>query len=84
MLNMIKSKSLYNDGMKVLFYSEKRQECKKKKDEEKGWARGGDDYSYFQNNYKKSKSTVFGKRQTIRIMSKSQNVQKVNFLNTGI
>jgi hypothetical protein len=47
MLNMIKSKSLYNDGMKVLFYSEKRQECKKKKDEEKGWARGGDDYSYF-------------------------------------
>lgn len=24
MLNMIKNKSLYNDGMKILFYSEKR------------------------------------------------------------
>jgi hypothetical protein len=26
MLNMIKGKSLYNEGMKVLMYSEKRQE----------------------------------------------------------
>lgn len=58
MLNMIKNKSLYNDGMKVLFYSEKRQECKKKKDDEKGWARGGEDYSYFQNNYKKEQSST--------------------------
>jgi len=44
---MIKSKSLYNDGMKVLFYSEKRQEQQKRKPEEKGWARGGEDLSYF-------------------------------------
>lgn len=25
MVNMIKSKSLYNDGMKVLYFSEQRQ-----------------------------------------------------------
>lgn len=53
MLNMIKSKSLYNDGMKVLFYSTKRQENPKKTEEEKGWCRGGEDFSYFQNNYRK-------------------------------
>jgi len=29
MLNMIKTKSLYNEGMKVMSYSEKRQEFKK-------------------------------------------------------
>ena len=27
MLNMIKPKSLYNDGMKVLIYSEKKQQA---------------------------------------------------------
>jgi hypothetical protein len=50
---MIKSKSLYTDGMKVLNYSEKRQEVPKKKQEEKGWVRCGEDMSYFQNNYRK-------------------------------
>ena len=52
MLNMIKSKSLYNDGMKVLMYSEKRQDAKKKQ-EDKGWIRTGEDMSYYQNNYRK-------------------------------
>ena len=33
MLNMIKSKSLYNEGMKVLIYSEKRQEWVKERRE---------------------------------------------------
>lgn len=47
MLNMIKSKSLYNEGMKVLSYSQKRQENIKKSDEEKGWTRGGEEISYF-------------------------------------
>ena len=53
MLNMIKSKSLYNDGMKMLMYSEKRQEAPRKKEDEKGWTRCGEDLSYFQNNYRK-------------------------------
>lgn len=53
MLNMIKSKSLYTEGMKVMYYSEKRQENLKKKTEHKGWCRGGEDYSYFQNNFRK-------------------------------
>jgi hypothetical protein len=58
MINMIKSKSLYNDGMKVLFYSEKRQEQPRKKQEEKGWARGGEELSYFQNNFKKENHQI--------------------------
>ena len=41
MLNMIKSKSLYNDGMKVLIYSEKRQEMASEleygAEKESGW-----------------------------------------------
>ena len=37
MLNMIKSKSLYNDGMKVLIYSEKRQDIHADNREELGW-----------------------------------------------
>lgn len=67
MLNMIKGKSLYNEGMKVLIYSEKRQEwvkekkesgsaSKKDKELQEGWTRGGEDLSYFQNNYKKDQS----------------------------
>ena len=70
MLNMIKSKSLYNEGMKVLIYSEKRQEHVEQAEEgkstegsagqatkdtknEPGWVRGGEDLSYYQNNYRK-------------------------------
>jgi murein tripeptide amidase MpaA len=67
MLNMIKGKSLYNEGMKVLMYSEKRQEWVKEQKEsgiisskdkelQEGWTRGGDDLSYYQNNYKKDQS----------------------------
>lgn len=58
MLNMIKSKSLYTDGMKVLYYSEKRQQNQRKKPEQKGWSRGGDDISYFQNNYRKENQAI--------------------------
>ena len=54
MLNMIKPKSLYNEGMKVLCYSEKRQDMADvNMDIEKGWIRTGEDMSYSQNNYKK-------------------------------
>ena len=64
MLNMIKSKSLYNEGMKVLIYSEKRQNhaaslsssAQKKERCHEGWHRGGEDLSYFQNNYRKDQS----------------------------
>lgn len=48
MLNMIKSKSLYNEGMKVIIYSEKKNEINGK-----GWFRGGSDIAYFQNHYRK-------------------------------
>lgn len=53
MLNMIKSKSLYNDGMKVLIYSEKRQETETQGEEAAdeataaGWVRGGEELGYY-------------------------------------
>ncbi len=65
MLNMIKTKSLYNEGMKVLIYSAKRQEHAEflqstskntspiNFQENSGWVRGGEDLGYYQNNYKK-------------------------------
>jgi len=54
MLNMIKNKSLYNEGMKVLIYSEKRnQHATSFGLNEVGWYRGGEDLSYYQNNYRK-------------------------------
>jgi len=63
MLNMIKSKSLYNDGMKVLIYSEKKQQVTAEMEggveAEGGWHRGGDDIGYYQNNYKKEHQTNF-------------------------
>lgn len=59
MLNMIKPKSLYNEGMKVLTYSEKRQEHATAAGEEGGWTRGGDDLSYYQNNYRREHKTNF-------------------------
>ena len=61
-LNMIKSKSLYTDGMKVLYYSEKRQQNLKTKGHEKGWSRGGEDISYFQNNYRKENQQLKDQR----------------------
>ena len=58
MLNMIKPKSLYNEGMKVLSYSEKRQDLAETSSEvKKGWQRIGEDMSYSQNNYKKEHQT---------------------------
>ena len=58
MLNMIKPKSLYNEGMKVLCYSEKKQDIAETDSEvQKGWQRTGEDLSYSQNNYKKEHQT---------------------------
>ena len=60
MLNMIKAKSLFNEGMKVLIYSEKKQEMASKDDKkESGWFRGGEDLGYYQNNYKREHQTTF-------------------------
>ena len=62
MLNMIKSKSLYNEGMKVLIYSENKQEWAAQSEggveENGGWTRGGDDMGYYQNQYKKENQTT--------------------------
>lgn len=63
MLNMIKSKSLYTDGMKVLYYSEKKQTNQRKKEAEKGWHRGGEDLSYFQNNFRKENQPLILQQQ---------------------
>lgn len=55
---MIKPKSLYNEGMKVLCYSEKKQDIAETDSEvQKGWHRTGEDLSYSQNNYKKEHQT---------------------------
>ncbi len=54
MLNFLKSKSLYNEGMKVLTYSEKKLE-----NEGTGWHRNGEDISYFQNNYRREAMTNY-------------------------
>lgn len=45
LLNFIKTKSLYNEGMKPLIYSEKASE--------KGWIRGGDQIAYSSNSYRR-------------------------------
>ena len=42
MLNLIKPKSLFNEGMKFLIFSEKKHAA-----ENVGWFRGGEDISYF-------------------------------------
>lgn len=54
MLNLLKSKSLYNEGMKVLTYSQKKLE-----NESIGWYRSGEDISYFQNNYRREAMTNY-------------------------
>jgi len=61
MLNMIKTKSLYNEGMKVLIYSEKKQEqaILNGQPDEMGWGRGGEDMSYYQNNYRREHQVNF-------------------------
>jgi len=52
MLNYIKPKSLYNEGMKVLIYSEKKLEK-----DGTGWVRGGEDIYYHPNNYRREHMT---------------------------
>lgn len=54
LVNFIKPKSLYNEGMKVLIFSEKEQEK-----QNKGWFRGGEDYSYFMNNFRREHMTNY-------------------------
>ena len=54
MLNFLKSKSLFNEGMKVLAYSEKRLEH-----ESVGWHRGGEEIAYYQNNYRRESMTNY-------------------------
>ena len=54
MLNFLKSKSLFNEGMKLLVYSEKKLEC-----EQTGWHRSGDEIGYFQNNYRRESMTNY-------------------------
>ena len=53
-MNFLKSKSLFNEGMKVLIFSEKEYEMEKK-----GWSRGGEDIQYFQNNYRRENMTNY-------------------------
>lgn len=48
MLNLSKPDSLFNDGMKVLIYSEKMAEEK-----DIGWHRGGHKIAYYQNGIRK-------------------------------
>lgn len=51
-LNFAKGDSLYNDGMKVLIYSNKAQE-----QENCGWVRGGESLKYYSNGIIKDTST---------------------------
>ena len=53
-LNFIKTKSLFNEGMKVLIHSEKSTD-----QTNKGWFRGGDDLSYYPNNYRREHMTNY-------------------------
>ena len=48
MLNLCKPDSLYNEGMKILIYSEKMAALK-----DIGWHRGGTKISYYQNGIRK-------------------------------
>lgn len=48
MLNLSKPDSLFNEGMKVLIYSEKQAQEK-----DIGWYRGGTNIIYYQNGIKK-------------------------------
>ena len=53
-LNLAKSDSLYNDGMQVLIFSEKR--------EQQEWFRGGYDITYKSNTYKREVGPVGASR----------------------
>ena len=59
-LNLCKPDSLYNEGMKVLVYSEKHAAEK-----DIGWHRGGSKISYYQNGIKKDTSKSRGSLYTL-------------------
>ena len=54
LLNFIKPKSLFNEGMKLLMYSEK-----KLLSEKIGWHRGGEEINYIQNNFRREHMTNY-------------------------
>ncbi len=54
MLNLAKPDSLYNAGMRVLYFSEQQHQLTKE-----GWTRGGEDISYKPNDYKRGSKTYF-------------------------
>ena len=54
MLNLCKPDSLYNEGMKVLVYSEK-----KAAEKDIGWHRGGSKISYYANGIRKDSTRSF-------------------------
>jgi cytosolic carboxypeptidase protein 2/3 len=54
LLNFLKSKSLFNEGMKVLILSEKKLDS-----ENVGWHRSGEDIAYYQNNYRRESMTNY-------------------------
>ncbi|CAI2382279.1 unnamed protein product [Moneuplotes crassus] len=60
--NFFKSDSLYNQGMKPLIYSKKKQE-----EDGIGWYRGGENICYYQNNTKKKNSSGFMSTLTFEI-----------------
>jgi hypothetical protein len=60
LLNLCKPDSLYNDGMKVLVYSEKNSLAK-----DIGWHRGGDKIAYYQNGIRKEGQKVFKSLYTL-------------------
>lgn len=53
-INLMKPDSLYNSGMKPLFYSEKQA-----KQKNIGWYRDGHDICYYQNNLKRKNGDFF-------------------------
>ena len=53
-LNLCKPDSLYNDGMKVLIHSERKEQ-----EQDVGWFRGGFNICYFSNNIKRVSFSLF-------------------------
>lgn len=60
LLNLCKPDSLYNDGMKVLVYSEKNVQAK-----DIGWHRGGTKIAYYQNGIRKEGQKGFKSLYTL-------------------
>lgn len=60
MLNLSKPDSLFNEGMKILIYSEKQSE-----DKDIGWFRGGTKISYYANGIRKDPNKRFKSYYTL-------------------